>query len=60
MENVMVGVYDNDQRPQNHERHSQVADVVLSSKRLWVYKLREGVTEEHLYDLWLKSSKIVI
>jgi len=57
MENVMVGVHDNDRRPKYHERHSQVADMVLNSKRLWVYKLREGVTEEQLYDLWLKFTR---
>jgi hypothetical protein len=54
MKNVFVGVHDNDRSRGYHKRHSEVAEGVLKSKRLWVRKLNDRIPEQDLYLLWFK------
>eukprot|EP00581_Thalassiosira_minuscula_P020120 CAMPEP_0183719400 /NCGR_PEP_ID=MMETSP0737-20130205/12357_1 /TAXON_ID=385413 /ORGANISM="Thalassiosira miniscula, Strain CCMP1093" /LENGTH=270 /DNA_ID=CAMNT_0025949117 /DNA_START=71 /DNA_END=880 /DNA_ORIENTATION=+ len=51
MSEVMVGMHDTDHRPA-YKKIKDVADVVRSSERLWVLKLKPDVTEEDLLKLW--------
>lgn len=55
MENVRVGVHDSHDITRGYSRLKQVAQVVLQTKRLWVYKLHSDTTEDDLYNLWKKS-----
>eukprot|EP00557_Chaetoceros_sp_GSL56_P003055 CAMPEP_0176491812 /NCGR_PEP_ID=MMETSP0200_2-20121128/8635_1 /TAXON_ID=947934 /ORGANISM="Chaetoceros sp., Strain GSL56" /LENGTH=299 /DNA_ID=CAMNT_0017889273 /DNA_START=119 /DNA_END=1015 /DNA_ORIENTATION=+ len=54
MEKVRVGIHDNDQSARGYAEFKTVADVVIENKKLWVYKLKQGITEDDLYNLWLK------
>lgn len=54
MEKVMVGIHDNDQVRRGYGVFRNVADIVIQKKKLWVYKLKPGTTEDDLYNLWAK------
>jgi len=51
MSNVRVVIHDSD-REQYQESFLKVADIEQQSKKLNVYKLRDGVTEEDVFNLW--------
>jgi hypothetical protein len=52
MEKVRVGIHDNDGILRGYGVFAQVADVVIKNKKLWVYKLKTGITENDLYNMW--------
>jgi len=57
LENVRVGVHDNDQnRWRKYNALEKVADVVTRNRKLWVYKLKmnDDDIEEKLQNLWEK------
>ena len=41
MKNILIGAHDNARSEGYHERHSEMADVVLKNKLLWVYAKRK-------------------
>lgn len=52
MEKVRVGIHDNDQTMRGYAVFREVAEVVIQKKKLWVYKLKKGITEDDLYKMW--------
>jgi len=50
MSKVRVGTHDNGR--EEYHVLEQVADVVVRNKKLWVYRLKEGTTEEDLFKIW--------
>jgi hypothetical protein len=57
MTKVRVGLHDNHdpERFKNYRQLQQIADAVVQNTRLWVYKLKPGVTEEEIFRLWDKN-----
>jgi hypothetical protein len=57
MERIRVGIHDNDQTTRGYAEFKKVADVVIQNNKLWVYKLKQGTTEDDLYDMWQRLHK---
>mmetsp|Transcript_886 Transcript_886/g.1403 ORF Transcript_886/g.1403 Transcript_886/m.1403 type:complete len:282 (-) Transcript_886:36-881(-) len=55
LERVRVGIHDNDR---NWRRGCdvllEIGHSVVKNRKLWVYKLKSGITEEQVFKLWLK------
>jgi len=58
MEKVLVGIHDNDMGQRGYLIFVGVADIVEKRKKLWVYKIKPGTTEEDIIELWKMSEKI--
>ena len=54
MSKVRVGTHDNER--EEYHVLEQVADVVVKNKKLWVYILKEGTTEEDLFKIWRRHA----
>jgi hypothetical protein len=54
MSKVMVGVHDNDQSRGYEAVLNHIGELVEQTMKLWVYKLQPGITDEDIYQLWMK------
>mmetsp|Transcript_12054 Transcript_12054/g.17567 ORF Transcript_12054/g.17567 Transcript_12054/m.17567 type:complete len:321 (+) Transcript_12054:219-1181(+) len=54
MSKVMVGIHDSD-RTMYWEHFGKVGEVVQKSEKLWMYKLRDNVTEVDIFDVWKQT-----
>jgi len=55
MEKIRVGIHDNNDALRKYGDFKEVGDIVIQNQRLWVYKLKPGITEEQLLDLWARN-----
>ena len=59
--NVKVAIHDATARENSFGRYGQlkrIAEVVGKAQELWVYRLKEDVSEEDIYELWKTNTKI--
>lgn len=59
--NVKVAIHDATARENSFGRYGQlkrIAEVVGKAQELWVYRLKEDVSEEDIYQLWKSNTKI--
>jgi len=52
MSKIMVGVHDNNYEDRGYEVVQRVGTIVEQTKKLWVYKLKPGITDKDIYQLW--------
>mmetsp|Transcript_9306 Transcript_9306/g.13838 ORF Transcript_9306/g.13838 Transcript_9306/m.13838 type:complete len:608 (+) Transcript_9306:87-1910(+) len=58
---VKVAIHDATSRENSWGRYGQlsaIADLVAKASELWVYRLKDGITEEDIYKLWKSNTKI--
>mmetsp|Transcript_15182 Transcript_15182/g.16838 ORF Transcript_15182/g.16838 Transcript_15182/m.16838 type:complete len:221 (-) Transcript_15182:38-700(-) len=55
LERVRVGIHDNDENwRRGYDVLLEIGHSVVKNRKLWVYKLKSGITEEQVFKLWLK------
>jgi hypothetical protein len=54
MSKVMVGIHDNDDPNRGYNAIQRVAEIVEHTKKLWVYKLKPGIIDQDIYQLWME------
>ncbi len=59
--NVRIAIHDATARENSFGRYGQlqkIADVVGKARELWVYRLKKGISEQDVYNLWKSNTKI--
>lgn len=59
--NVRIAFHDATSRENSFGRYGQlqsIATVVGKARELWIYRLKTGITEQDIYDLWKSNTKI--
>mmetsp|Transcript_1442 Transcript_1442/g.2475 ORF Transcript_1442/g.2475 Transcript_1442/m.2475 type:complete len:134 (+) Transcript_1442:379-780(+) len=57
MERVLIGIHDNDDPRRGYQVFDDVAYIVEKRKKLWVFKLKPGTTEDDIVELWKTLEK---
>jgi len=52
LKRVRVGIHDNDDTSRGYHVVAEVADVVVKTKKLYIYRLKNTTSEKDLVDLW--------
>lgn len=58
---VQVAIHDATARENSFGKYGQlqsIADIEKKSQELWIYRLKDGVTQEDIYQLWKSNTKI--
>jgi len=58
MTHVRVGIHDNERKA--YHALEQIGDVVVRNKKLWVYRLKDGVTEDDIVPLYHKHLETLL